>query len=234
SSDFARDFYAAGTGEGLIGDVARDPPPSSAPATSSSASSRRESSNSSSAQNDRTPTTQPVAGRPLLKDGKLLVYPKGFQCDKCHNVGYKHADPLHPCKKCWAKYAKPFTGPLAFSYTRSEPGLSPESSNFQKPLPRMNPPAPPPPQPFQQQSFGTPPAQFPPGGYHQGGFYGPPNPMAPFQTMSPPPPGTVVYPAGDPRIGGRLCWRCNGKGNVSFLFDRMNCEVCGGVGRTFF
>ena len=44
----------------------------------------------------------------------------------------------------------------------------------------------------------------------------------------------VVYPPGDSRIGGRLCWRCGGSGKTSFLiFDETTCSVCDGVGRTF-
>jgi hypothetical protein len=27
-----------------------------------------------------------------------------------------------------------------------------------------------------------------------------------------PPPGSVVVQPGDPRIGGRLCWKCDGAG----------------------
>jgi hypothetical protein len=76
-----------------------------------------------------------------------------------------------------------------------------------------------------------------------GAFQGPPFPPQPGFSPSPPfihgvspghPTNAVVYKAGDPRIGGILCWQCDGKGYVSFLFlDRSNCEVCGGVGRTF-
>lgn len=33
--------------------------------------------------NDRTPTEVPTPGRPLLRNGQLLVYPKGFMCHKC-------------------------------------------------------------------------------------------------------------------------------------------------------
>ena len=44
----------------------------------------------------------------------------------------------------------------------------------------------------------------------------------------------VVYPPGDPRIGGRLCWRCGGTGRVSFfIFQEDACSICNGVGRTF-
>ena len=49
-----------------------------------------------------------------------------------------------------------------------------------------------------------------------------------------PPPGATVVRPGDPRIGGRLCWRCGGSGVTSFLiFDEQTCTVCNGLGRTF-
>jgi len=70
---------------------------------------------------------------------------------------------------------------------------------------------------------------------------------AAFRTLSPyaraPPLGmgggvgssnAVVYKAGDPHLGGTLCWRCEGTGTVSlFIFDETTCEVCGGIGRVF-
>ncbi|VEU20133.1 DEKNAAC100939 [Brettanomyces naardenensis] len=42
---------------------------------------------------------------------------------------------------------------------------------------------------------------------------------------------TVVQP-GDPRIGGQLCPRCHGRGQVHFFLDMETCPVCGGLGRT--
>ncbi len=42
---------------------------------------------------------------------------------------------------------------------------------------------------------------------------------------------TVVLP-GDPRIGGRLCSRCQGRGQVHFFLDLETCPVCNGLGRT--
>ncbi|KAI5895789.1 uncharacterized protein SCHCODRAFT_02677266 [Schizophyllum commune H4-8] len=47
------------------------------------------------------------------------------------------------------------------------------------------------------------------------------------------PPGAVVYAPGDPRIGGRPCWRCGGDGTVSSFFglDEDTCNVCGGIGQ---
>ena len=48
------------------------------------------------------------------------------------------------------------------------------------------------------------------------------------------PGNATVYSPGDPRIGGRLCWRCGGRGKTSFLiFDEETCKICGGMGRTF-
>jgi hypothetical protein len=225
SSDFARDFYAAGTGDRPRGEGGYAPPAGPPPAQGGSSS-------SSSVPNDGRPTTTPAVGHPLLKDGKLLVYPKNYTCDKCNNVGYKKADPLRPCKRCWNKYSKPFTGPLAYSF--SPESASDPNSNFQRPLPHIPPPAPPPVPP--NFSLNPPPAHFGQGGYmtnHHGGFYSPPTGIHPVN-FARPAPGSVVYMAGDPRIGGRLCWRCNGKGNTSFLLlDRITCEVCGGIGRTF-
>lgn len=78
SSDFARDFYAAGadSGEVLVTEAAFAPPPGPP-------SSARPAPATQSVPNDVRPTSQPQAGHPLLKDGNLLVYPKGFECRKC-------------------------------------------------------------------------------------------------------------------------------------------------------
>ncbi|KAG5715329.1 hypothetical protein E4T56_gene17189, partial [Termitomyces sp. T112] len=88
-SDFARDFYAAGPGSA----------DTQQPHASTSAS-------ASTPISSVAPTTTPTPGRVLLRDGKMLVYPKDFLCHKCFNTGYKHSDPTHPCKKCWSKYSK--------------------------------------------------------------------------------------------------------------------------------
>lgn len=57
------------------------------------------------------------------------------------------------------------------------------------------------------------------------------------------PPGTTVMPRypttqapvvvqpGDPRIGGVLCPRCNGRGMVHFFLDLERCTQCNGLGR---
>lgn len=84
-----------------------------------------------------------------------------------------------------------------------------------------------------------PPPQLP--GVFAGGFM-PPSGPPPMQMPSPnvqftrgmPPPGAMWVQPGDSRIGGRICWRCDGKGTISFMiFDSETCGVCRGVGRTF-
>ncbi|KAF8159244.1 hypothetical protein B0H34DRAFT_796525 [Crassisporium funariophilum] len=268
SSDFARDFYAAGSGgNASVGNVNvyapppgappggrpqdRPPPPPPPPSGSGlglggrgggeggrGAGGGTTRNGGHEVVNDGRPTTFPCLGHPLLKDGKLLVYPKGYECEKCNNVGYKSADPNKPCKKCWSKYAKPFLGPLAYSFSSpSTPSVSSptsptsaSTSNFQRPLPSVPSTAPPP--PAFSFSFSPP----PPGSFPHQPPYPPQPPHPPYHTTTTnhPPPGSLVYTAGDPRIGGRLCWRCGGKGSVSYLvIDRETCVACGGVGRTF-
>ncbi|KAF8075348.1 hypothetical protein FPV67DRAFT_1728602 [Lyophyllum atratum] len=90
------------------------------------------------------PTRTPTPGHPLLKDGRLLVYPRGYTCAKCHGTGFKRGIPSRPCRTCWATYSKPFSdsGPLAAAFTRSL-SSSPSSASsftspsFQRPLPAL-------------------------------------------------------------------------------------------------
>lgn len=79
SSDFARDFYAAGSGEALVTESAFAPP-------AGSPSSSRQAPATQSIPNDGRPTSQPQPGHPLLRDGNLLVYPKGYECGKCSGL----------------------------------------------------------------------------------------------------------------------------------------------------
>lgn len=151
-----------------------------------------------------------------------------------HNVGYKDANPQKPCKHCWKKYAKPFAGALAYSFPANSASRS--ASNIQKPLPHVLPPA----SRLRRaaESSPRPSAPFSPGGNmvnnYYGGFYNPPPSLIPFNS---PPAGAVTYMAGDPRIGGVLCRRCNGEGNISgigiLFFELETCPLCNGVGRLF-
>jgi len=117
------------------------------------------------------------------------------------NTGYQHFDPDQPCKKCWNKYARPFCGPLAYSYSSSGTWSNTQNTHLQKPLP-----------------------EGPVPGWAMGRGH----------SVNPSPgPGTVIYRAGDARIGGRLCWRCDGKGTMNMIIDVINCPICHGCGRTF-
>jgi hypothetical protein len=127
------------------------------------------------------------------------------------NIGYKGADPSRPCRRCWNKYARLFSGPLAYSFSSNS-----SDGDFQRPLPPPvhGPTTFDPPGVYQRHLFPPQPTGF-----------GPPLPIGP--------PNPVVYTAGDPRIGGVLCWVCGGKGRLNLLILNVDCEVCNGVGRTF-
>ncbi|TFK28700.1 hypothetical protein FA15DRAFT_508417 [Coprinopsis marcescibilis] len=222
ASDFARDFYA-------VGDSV--PPPLTSTPTGAN------SSTAPVADGPGKPTTSAIPGHPWLRNGKLLVYPKGYECDKCHNIGYKLPS-MKPCKRCWPKYGKPFSGPLAYSF--GDPS-SANASNFQRPLPpgtQTSRPPPPPPRPIPVPS--PPPPPRPGYGHSPYPAMGVPAPPIIVQSGSSygshygRPPGSVVYAAGDPRLGGRECWRCGGSGTISLMIiDREQCSVCRGIGRTF-
>jgi hypothetical protein len=51
--------------------------------TQSQTQSQPSSSTRVAANDDNRPTTSPTPGHPLLRDGKILVYPKGHTCSKC-------------------------------------------------------------------------------------------------------------------------------------------------------
>ncbi|KAI6041846.1 hypothetical protein EDC04DRAFT_2866980 [Pisolithus marmoratus] len=183
---------------------------------------------------DGRPTRVPVPGHPLLRDGMLLVYPKSHTCWKCHNTGYKDYDPLHPCRKCWDKYGKPYAGALAYAPWSSSDSAS--NSRMQRPLPRDLPQS-------TSTSGGRP---------RMGCIVPPPSPRSPHVLQrrsgpsyyihnpllgmgcSPPVPHAQPVPPGDPRLGGQKCLKCSGTGvNVVLLFDLAACQRCGGIGRVW-
>jgi hypothetical protein len=101
-SDFARDFYAAGAGDGSEETPASTstypapagPPPSSsnhnqyapppgAPPVDGGSSSSVGGGTAGQVPGDGRPTEVPTPGHPLLLNGRLLVYPVGFECHKC-------------------------------------------------------------------------------------------------------------------------------------------------------
>ncbi|KAL4061920.1 hypothetical protein J3A83DRAFT_4331575 [Scleroderma citrinum] len=209
----------------------------------------------SNVPDDGSPTRTPIPGHPLLRDGMLLVYPKDYVCPKCRNTGYKDYDPTHPCRKCWDKYAKSYTG--ALTYTPWSSAADTRTSRMQRPLPRAgssrqymmsNPSSPstrssaprmgcivPPPHPStpHSRSVSQPILPFQPQHSGVGPTYYVQNPLLGMGTTAPVPYATPV-PPGDPRLGGRVCLRCGGSGmRVQMLIDLTTCQVCGGVGRVW-
>jgi hypothetical protein len=92
TSDFARDFYAAGADDsGLLGGASAQyaPPPGPPPRSSGDARSSvpsglsNSSDTGSGTSDDGRPTSKPVPGHPLMNSGKVLVYPSGYECPKC-------------------------------------------------------------------------------------------------------------------------------------------------------
>ncbi|VDB96774.1 unnamed protein product [Peniophora sp. CBMAI 1063] len=64
------------------------------------------------------PSMEPAEGRPLLRDGQILVYPEGEVCPHCGNTGYLPHNHSHDgsrlaCPACWPKFARPFGAKLA-------------------------------------------------------------------------------------------------------------------------
>ncbi|KAI0820261.1 hypothetical protein BC628DRAFT_1423059 [Trametes gibbosa] len=295
-SEFARDFYAAGAAnDGVLGgpsaqyqtDTPRAsssssgpsyaPPPGPPPTRGAKSGPTSPSSPRDQVPDDGRPTERPVPGHPLLRHGRVLVYPKDYECPKCHNTGYKNYDPSHPCTRCWDKHAKAYSGTLLYVPWGREGGSGTSRTSLQRPLPQFRAP--------QSSLHGDPGSSWSaypsarsdhsrsastsrigsgyPGGSTSGRVIpvaGGGVPMDPYldtlqgrgRSAFPPPswfgtpavvpvnrapPSTgnaAVYAPGDPRIGGRLCWRCGGDGKTSFLiFDEETCRVCNGIGRTF-
>ena len=129
------------------------PPPPSSSSPSSSSANRPDHRRTDSYR----PTTVPTPGQPLLRKGKLLVYPRDWRgCIKCNDTGYKHGDPNNPHKSCWDKYGKTYTSAMSYSV-----GLNGATNHFQKPLPFVSGPP-----------MGAVPPVRPSHGYMPGGYPG--------------------------------------------------------------
>lgn len=89
SSEFAQDFYAVGTGEDAGIPTERSPSAAAPPLPP------RRTMNTEAQTPIRKPTSTPVAGHPLMNDGRVLVYPQGYRCDKCKHIP-AHGAPQSP------------------------------------------------------------------------------------------------------------------------------------------
>lgn len=140
-SEFAREFYAAGSESTPAIHVTNEDGPSRSYAPPGGMPPRSPVGSPNATPDDGRPTTVPTPGHPLLHEGKMLVYPSGHMCRKCNNTGYKFNDPQHPCRKCWEKYSKPYSGALTYAPSSDASGPSSPSGagryTFQKPLPQI-------------------------------------------------------------------------------------------------
>ncbi|CAK5284075.1 unnamed protein product [Mycena citricolor] len=218
-SDFARDFYASGAGPSTSGNQQQHAPPPGPPSLQQQYAPPPGpppvEQKVPSAPDDQRPTTMPTPGHPLLRNGKTLVYPRGYQCHKCSNSGYKNFDPTRPCSKCWDHYARPYAGALVYAPDASS-GSS-QSTNLQRPLPV-------------RITNSLPPAIRPQGSYPVQTMY---SSMPTMMYPTGPPPGAVVYSPGDTRLGGQRCFRCDGRGVNTILLVDVPCNQCHGVGRVY-
>ncbi|KAJ7648869.1 hypothetical protein B0H17DRAFT_1147916 [Mycena rosella] len=135
--------------------------------------------------------------------------------------------------RCWERYARPYAGALVHAPAASAaPAPGPQahaSLSFQRPLPRTYaPPRGPAPHRSALPPCGN--ARAPPGCR-----YAPPPPVSgTTYPGSAYPPRHTIYSPGDARLGGAPCWRCGGRGTVSFLvFETVPCGMCRGVGPVF-
>ena len=174
------------------------------------------------------------------------------------NTGYKSFDPSHPCRRCWERFSKTYSGPIVYA------SWNDGGSNRQKPL-------------LNHRSNATNPSlsfsrslsslvnqareelSSIPSGSAGRSFLNPSSPLAPaprFPVPHPAPPrpqsglgsGTLgrnasawsrnssplpAFRPGDPRIGGNLCWNCLGSGRTFgfLLLTNNTCDVCSGIGR---
>ena len=176
-----------------------------------------------------------------------------------HNTGYKAYDPSNPCRKCWEKYSKPYSGPIAYSDWRSGP------SNTQKPLLNLRSTTTDPSRSLNRSiTSGVNQARNDlssyPGNSARCSLPSASSQVYPYRNTSVPPssprpqsnststllrtrssstwprsgpsPPIVLQP-GDPRIGGRLCRNCFGSGRTFgfLLLSERPCGVCCGTGR---
>lgn len=177
-----------------------------------------------------------------------------------HNTGYKAYDPSNPCRKCWEKYSKPYSGPII--YTSWGPG----PSNRQRPLLNLR-SSPRDPSHSLSRSISSIVNQVRndissyPGNSARDSLSSSFLQTYPTRNTSAPPPSSpryrpgyiststnsrtsstwprndlpppVILQPGDPQIGGQLCWNCLGSGRTFgfLLLSERTCGVCRGTGR---
>ncbi|KAJ1306479.1 hypothetical protein OPQ81_007482 [Rhizoctonia solani] len=235
-----------GSGLGRQGSLAGPPPRH--PSQSSLGRANTTAGTSSSRVGPGPPTSTPTPGRALLHNGKVLVYPAQYECSRCHLTGYVAYDPSNPCRECWSLFGQTYDGVLTFAPWDDPESVTSDEQNLQRPLPStaspsrtrpsprptQNTPGPSRPLSHPQHSsysgLGQPFGSLPPAGWSSSGLR-----PSPSVSYGRPPPGALVVQPGDPRIGGRICWKCSGDGwqYKSLGFETKTCSACNGLGRLF-
>ncbi|QRW02640.1 hypothetical protein RhiLY_01639 [Ceratobasidium sp. AG-Ba] len=221
------------------GSVVRPPPRH--PSQSDSGPTLGRSSTTASRPTPGPPTVSPTPGRALLNRGRVLAYPARYECDRCHLTGYVAYDPSNPCSQCWNMFAQPYEGVLEFAPWDQPESVTSDDQNLQRPLPASRPQPRPQPSTFSSRPTSHPSSQSPYGPGPRGGL--PPSnwsssslrPSATISYSRRPPPGSLVVRPGDPRIGGRVCWKCSGDGwqYKTMGLETKTCSACNGLGRLF-
>ncbi|KAH7326794.1 hypothetical protein B0J17DRAFT_680691 [Rhizoctonia solani] len=238
-------YPGSGSGLGRTGSMVAPPRHPSQPSLGRA---NTTAGNSSSRVGPGPPTATPTPGRALLHNGKVLAYPAQYECSKCHLTGYVAYDPSNPCRECWSLFAQPYEGVLSFAPWDSPESVTSDDQNLQRPLPassspsRSQRPTPRPtpgpssrplshPQHSSYAGLGQPYGSLPPTSWSSSSG------LRPSASVSygRPPPGSLVVRPGDPRIGGRVCWKCSGDGwqYKTMGLETKTCSACNGLGRLF-
>lgn len=163
-----------------------------------------------------------------------------------HLTGYRAYDPSNPCRECWSLFGQPYEGILTYAPWDSPESVTSDEQNLQRPLPgsvsRPRPNVPsassrPISHPSPSSSYaglGQPHGSLPPAGWSTPSRSSL-RPAASISFSGRPPPGAVVVRPGDPRIGGRICWKCSGDGwqYKTMGLETKTCSACNGLGRLF-
>lgn len=207
------------------------PPPNSNPnvlqvpvsgqTTSSSTSSASSFSHSTNGSQFQRPTVPPQSSRPLptsqyqspRPSPSAVQLPKPTPINPNPYLPWKYPS-SYRCSKCDnTGFRKNKNKPCKRCWQKFRPGVIPPETQRQLENLVNHPPAP---RPVNSNVLKLPPGQvmsYPV--YPQGN-------------------GPVVVKPGDPRIGGILCPRCNGRGMVHFFLDLERCQTCNGLGRVSF
>ncbi|KAG8794099.1 hypothetical protein FRC12_000535 [Ceratobasidium sp. 428] len=230
-----------GGGGGGGGTLLRPPPRHPSGSQAASTPSLGRSNTTISRPTPGPPTTVPTPGRALLNQGRVLAYPAGYECNKCHLTGYQAYDPSNSCQQCWSLFGQPYEGILTFAPWDQPESITSDEQNLQRPLPATNfrpQQSRPQPNTSNRPISHPPPRPTPPGSLPVAGWSSQGSSLRPSATISysrRPPPGSLVVRPGDPRIGGRICWKCSGDGwqYKTMGLETKTCSACNGLGRLF-